>query len=174
MQEFEYLADELRALGVRVRAITAQPGDTREMLATQGVFLKYVEVVTDSGFSICNDYKEKGLNLLYAEHLEVDPKAKHPMVEPAWVIEDAKGNWAYTWSWDNINPKFFKNPRIYETNGPAVIIRPTPESLLECVKNGGDFSNMKTANYPTTWPRKNSPFEKLPKPNMPGAGPAKL
>ena len=79
MQEFEALAKEFSALGVRVRAVTAQHGDIAAMLARRGCVLDYVEIISDPNFSVCKDYMSKGLDLILAT--EDRPKLLESMVK---------------------------------------------------------------------------------------------
>lgn len=161
MQEFEALASEFQALGVRVRAITAQHGDIPNMLKDRKCVLSYVSLVSDPNFAICQDYVDKGLPLILAKmdapmlmKIGTSDGRLHNMVQPGVVVEDAKGNWIYTWTWHDLDGKNKWNGTVH---GPQVYQRPTTEAILEGIKTGS-FSKVDTSRYPDKWPRKDFQF----------------
>lgn len=161
LQEFEALSGELKALGVRVRAVTAQHGDIPNMLKARNCVLDYVALVCDPSFSISQNYIDKGLNLILTTEERpfllksaTSDGRPHNMVQPAVAIEDASGKMVYTWTWHDLEGKHKWDGT---TNGPQVFQRPTPESLIEAMKKGS-FADVEMARYPDKWPRKTFNF----------------
>jgi hypothetical protein len=168
MQEFEAMRTKFAALGVRVRAVSAQHGDIRAMLRRRGCDLDFVDIVSDPSFSICKDYIAKGINLildtearpkLLASMVKTDgfatqADAAHNMVQPAVTIEDVTGRMLYKWTWHELHGDQKWGG---ETNSPTVFLRPTTNSLFEAIERGS-FENIEIDTYPSKWPREAFPF----------------
>lgn len=159
---------EFSALGVRVRAITAQHGDILAMLRTRNCDLDFVEMVVDPDFSICKDYMARGLDLILDTEerpmllkslvkngeFPTEEAAKHNMVQPAIVVEDSERNIIYTWTWYDL-----KGDQKWggKTNSPTVFLRPTTDSLMEAIK-AESYVGVEIDTYPSKWPREKFPY----------------